>query len=94
MVTLFAKHAVNDYSTWKRGYDGLGPTRQAMGVSSASVHRDPNDANMITITHEFKDFNAAVAFANSAELQSAMMNAGVVGRPEIWFAEDVEHTPF
>ena len=94
MVTLFVKHAVNDYGTWKQGYDEFGPTRKTMGVTGASVHRDPNDASLITITHEFNDLDNAIAFVNSDELRSVMMNAGVVGQPEVWFAEDVERTAF
>ena len=94
MVTLFVKHAVNDYGAWKHGYDKFGPTRKTMGVTGASVHRDPNDGNLITITHEFNDLDKAIAFVNSDELRSVMMNAGVVGQPEVWFAEDVERTAF
>ena len=35
MVTLFVKHAVEDFRNWKIGYDGLGPTRRTMGVTGA-----------------------------------------------------------
>jgi hypothetical protein len=38
--------------------------------------------------------DAAISFANSDELKSTMVKAGVVGQPEIWFAEDVERTAF
>jgi hypothetical protein len=53
-----------------------------------------NDPNAIIVTHQFKDMNAAMAFVNSEDLKSAMMNAGVSGPPEFWFGEDIEHTPF
>ena len=33
-------------------------------------------------------------FAGSNELKSAMMNAGVVGRPDMWITTDVEHTAY
>ena len=64
------------------------------GVTGASVHRDADDPNVITITHQFNDLNAATAFAGSEDLKSAMMKAGVAGPPDIWFTEDVEQTSY
>jgi quinol monooxygenase YgiN len=92
MVTMFARHHVNDYSSWKRVYDEIAPVRKEKGVTGASVHRDVNDLNTITISHQFKNLDGAKAFADSEELKAAMARAGVNGPPEIWFTEDVERT--
>ena len=94
MVTMFAKHTVKDFDAWKRVYDDFTPIRKKMGVTGASVHRDANSPNNLTITHTFKGLDAATAFAQSNDLKSAMMKAGVVGAPDIWFAEDVEQTTY
>ena len=64
------------------------------GVTAASVHRDPNDPDIIIVMHQFKDMNAAKGFANSEDLKSAMAKGGVSGPPEVWFGEDIEHTPY
>jgi quinol monooxygenase YgiN len=93
-ATMFVKHKVGDFKTWKPIYDGLSPIRKQNGVTAASVHRDSKDPNTVIIMHQFKDLGAATAFANSAELKSAMAKAGVNGSPEFWFSEDVEHTPY
>ncbi len=93
MVTMFAKHKVGDYGQWKRVYDEVQPLRKERGVTGASVYRDPSDPNLIIITHQFKDANAATAFAHSDDLKSAMANAGVIGAPEFWFGENIESTP-
>lgn len=93
-ATMFVKHKVSDYKTWKPSYDGLGPVRKQKGVTAASVHCDPNDPNTIIVTHQFKDMKAATGFANSVELKSAMAKAGVSDPPEIWFSEDIEHTSY
>ena len=61
---------------------------------AASVHRDPKDPDIVIITHQFKDVDAAMGYANSEDLKTAMVNAGVSGPPEIWFGEDIEHTPY
>lgn len=90
MTTMFAKHKVSDFNTWKNAYDEFAPFRNEMSVAGASVHRDVNDPNVVTVIHIFGSLDAATAFVNSDELKSAMMDAGVVGPPDIWFTEDVE----
>jgi quinol monooxygenase YgiN len=94
MTTMFARHTVSDYDHWKSVYDQFASVRQENGVIGASVHRDTQDPNVITITHQFNDVNAAMAFASSEELKAAMADAGVAGPPEIWFTEDVEQTAY
>lgn len=93
-ATLFVKHRVADYKTWKSAYDDFGPVRKQKGVTAASVHRDPKDQNVVTVTHRFNELGSATSFAGSDELKSAMAKAGIQGAPEIWFSEDIEHTSF
>ena len=93
-TTLFVKHKVADYKTWKSAYDNLGSVRKQKGVTAASIHRDSKDQNVVTVTHRFNDLSAATSFAGSDELKSTMAKAGVQGTPEIWFSEDIEHTSF
>ena len=94
MATMFVKHPVNDYASWKRVYDDFAQYRKENGVTGASVHRDVADPNMIIVTHQFGNVSQAQAFANSEDLKSTMEKAGVSGPPEIWFTEDVESTPY
>lgn len=94
MATLFVKHEVNDFANWKRVYDDFASYRKEHGVTGASVHRDPEDSNMVIVTHQFENLSQAQAFANSEDLKSTMDKAGVSGPPEIWITEDLESTPF
>jgi quinol monooxygenase YgiN len=91
---MFVRHKVSDYDNWKRVYDEFASVRKENGVTGASVHRDANEPDTIIVTHTFNDLNAAMAFAGSEELKSAMMNAGVAGPPDIWFGEEIEQTPY
>lgn len=93
-VTAFNKHKVKDYATWKRVYDEKASLRKGHGATGASVYRDPEDPNMITVTVHFDSLSDARAFVNSEELKAAMQQAGVSGPPEIWIYEDVESTPY
>jgi quinol monooxygenase YgiN len=94
MATLFVRHTVSDYGKWKRVYDDFARVRKEMGVTGASVHRDPNDPNVLVVTHKFKDLDTARAFTDSEELKSAMERSGVSGPPEVWLCEDIEQTPY
>lgn len=85
MATLFVRHQVADYAAWRRVYDELAPTRNALGVTAAAVYQGVDNPNEITATHEFATIEAAQAFAGSPELRTAMHDAGVVGAPTIWF---------
>ena len=86
MATMFIRHDVTDFAKWKKVYDDLGPTQKRMGVTAEAVFRAADNPNDITVTHEFASIEAAQAFAVSAELKTAMQNAGVDGAPTIWFA--------
>jgi quinol monooxygenase YgiN len=92
MITMIVRHEVSDYNSWKRVYDEFAPVRKENGVTRASVYRNTNDPNNITVLHQFQDLDAATTFAESKELKTAMANAGVTGQPEIWFNNDIEQT--
>lgn len=92
MVTVFVRHKIREYEKWKRIYDELEPLRKQKGVVGASVHRDVSDEGVVIVTHRFRDLVTAKAFADSQELRAAVMSAGAISAPEIWYGEDVEHT--
>jgi antibiotic biosynthesis monooxygenase len=85
MTTMFVRHTVSDYKTWRRAYDDFAPVQKAKGVTAEAVYQAADNPNDITVTHEFASLEAAQAFAKSAELKGAMQNAGVAGPPTIWF---------
>jgi hypothetical protein len=85
MTTLFVRHQVNDYATWRAAYDEFAPTRARLGVQAASVYQAADDPRDLTVTHEFATLDAAQAFSGSPELREAMHAAGVQGAPTAWF---------
>jgi hypothetical protein len=84
MATMFVRHTVKDYKTWRKAYDGFAPTQKAKGVTAEAVYQAADNPNDLTVTHEFATVGAAQAFVTSAELKKAMENAGVVGAPTVW----------
>lgn len=85
MTTLFVRHQVNDYATWRAVYDGFEATRARLGVEAASVYQAADDPRDLTLTHEFATLDVAQAFSSSPELREAMHAAGVQGAPTLWF---------
>lgn len=85
MVRVFIRHDVADYDSWREGYDAFDETRRGMGVTGHAVHQAVGNPNDVTVTHDFESEDAAKAALFSAEVKSAMENAGVVGEPQIWF---------
>ncbi|MGR4842128.1 cyclase [Rhizobium sp. LARHSG275] len=86
MTTLFVRHEVSDYATWRKAYDAFHQVQKANGVTAQAVYRAIDNPNDITVTHEFATFEAAQAFSKLDELKTAMRTAGVLGAPTMWFA--------
>lgn len=92
MASLYIRHKVADYESWKRGYDEADWLRKKHGIVFAALARDPSDPNVVMALHRFKDMKGAKRF--SEEVPSIMREVGVEGTPEIWFGEDVEQTTY
>ena len=85
MMRMFVRHTVSDFNEWKQGYDAFDATRRGLGVRNDAVFCGAENAEDVTIWHDFDDMAAAGAFLDSPELKSAMEQAGVAGEPQIWF---------
>jgi hypothetical protein len=86
MTTMFVRHQVADYGKWRKVYDNFGPTQQRLGVKAQAIYQAADNPNDITVTHDFAALETAQQFAASDDLHRAMSEAGIVGKPTIWFA--------
>jgi len=89
MATLFVRHSVSDYKTWRKTYDDFQATQMANHVTAQAVYQAADDPNDVTVTHEFPNVEAARTFIQLGELQNAMRSAGVVGAPTVWITNRV-----
>jgi quinol monooxygenase YgiN len=85
MTTMFVRHTVSNYETWRKAYDDFASVQKAKGVRGQAVYQAIDNPNDITVTHEFASAAAAQDFVNSDELKKAMQGGGVIGSPTIWF---------
>ena len=89
MARIFARHEVEDYATWKKGYDESAQFQREGGVTDEAVYQSADNPNDVTVIHDFNTLDEARAFASNPELKEKMEAFGVTGTPQIWFAERV-----
>ena len=80
MTTLAVRHTVQDFDTWKLGFDGHDDVRRSHGSTG---YRVLQDGNSVLALIEFPDAASAQAFQTDPSLRDAMDKAGVVGTPDI-----------
>ena len=84
-VRMYIRHEVADYAVWRKAYNAFDATRRKLGVTGQAVYQSVDNANDVTVTHDFKTADKAKAFASSPDLKTTMEKAGVKGTPQIWF---------
>jgi len=90
MIQVLVRHNVEDYNKWRPVYDGHEAFRKETGSLGARVLRDANDPTNIVVVTEWPDMKSAQAFAGSASLHEAMGKSGIVGKPDVYFLEQVD----
>jgi antibiotic biosynthesis monooxygenase (ABM) superfamily enzyme len=86
---MLVQHQVNDYAEWKKVYDSVADLRASNGELSDKIYRDANDINSLTIMFKWDSLENARKYAQSPELKEAMQRAGVEGRPNVSFLNEV-----
>ena len=89
MATLFVRHDVADFATWKKAYDDFDAERQTMGVTGHGVYQLEGNPNHVTVYHHFDSMEAAKVFMANPRLGEVMAAAGVQGEPTVWFTTKV-----
>ncbi len=84
MSTIFVRHDVADFDTWKPGYDEHGAVRRDYGLSDAGLYRDDENPNSVTIVLTTDDPGRAREFIASDDLRETMSKLGVVSQPDVW----------
>jgi hypothetical protein len=87
MGAMIVRHSVRDYAAWRPVYDAHEAARTAAGLTNGRVFRSAEDPNDILLLFDTADRRRAEEFGRSDDLREAMRRAGVVGQPEIRFAD-------
>jgi hypothetical protein len=83
MITLMARHQVDDWDTWFQSYQAQRGQLSQMGVTKEAALRASTDGNDVVVIHEFDSIEAAEGFLKASEApeMAEMMEAAGV-KPE------------
>lgn len=78
-------HKVKDWDAWKKAFDSHKQTRMNAGLTDRAVGHFVGDPHMVSLVFAVSDMKKAEYFMKSKDLEDKMMEAGVVGAPDIFF---------
>jgi len=86
-------HSVKDYDAWKPVFDGDVGARKAASALGESLMRGLDDDKVVAIYMPATDLEKLKAFAADPALKAKMKEAGVKGKPTIYFLKDLGGKP-
>lgn len=90
MPYVLVRHGVEDYAKWKPFFDDDAANREKHGSRGGRLFRSQQDPNDLVVLMDYEDAQRAMEFAESPDLRETMEKAGVKGKPEILFLEQIE----
>ncbi len=94
MTYVLVIHNVEDFDKWKPIYDEDGAMRKKEGSKGAFAFRNANDPKQLVVMTNWEDIESAKNFAESEDLRNTMQKAGVTGKPEVYYLEEIERTKY
>jgi hypothetical protein len=94
MTFVMVLHHVEDYGRWKLVFDEDGEVRKDKGSKGASIYKNNDDPNHLVVITELENIEKAKNFAESKDLKNTMVKAGVIGRPAVFYLEEIERTEY
>jgi len=87
MGMMIIRHKVRDYGHWRSIFDGHVEMQRAAGLI---YHSADSNKSEIVVVFDTEDTKKAKDFADSADLKEAMIKAGVLDTPTIYFLESID----
>lgn len=82
-VHTHLSHEVENFDTWKKGFDNAHASRERHGITIHGVYQAHDNPNMVTVHAEMPSADNLQAFMADPASQAEMQNAGVKGRPDL-----------
>lgn len=85
---LEISHKVKDFDVWLKAFDTEGPTTRANdGIVDGVLARGIDDPNLVFLVFKITDLSKAKAALDKPARQKIMQEAGVIGKPEVYFGQ-------
>jgi hypothetical protein len=86
---LEVSHIVKDFDAWLKVFDAEGPsTRANDGLEDGVLARGIDNPNLVYLVFKITDIEKAKAALDKPARQKIMQDAGVIGKPEVYFGQD------
>jgi hypothetical protein len=82
-AAVLVTHAVENYETWKRAFDGHAAARRNAGIVATHINRSADNPNLLGVYMAATDAAKLDAFLSSTDLKETMKGAGVKGPPQL-----------
>ena len=94
MTTIFMKHTVEDYDTWKQVFDDHADTREEYGShEDYRLFHEAGTPNEVVMIGEWESVETFQRFMEESDVQEKMGGAGVISEPEVYILEETEGKP-
>ena len=93
-TAVIVRHKVRDYDTWLPLFQEHGIVRRQYGGLGDQVYRVNGDPNDLIVVNFFEDLERAKAFTQDPSLRETLDRAGVIGEPEVTFAQEAEEATY
>jgi hypothetical protein len=90
MPAFLIRHKIADFAVWKPIFDEQAGFRAANGSLGGRVFVSHADPLEVLVLLEWDALERADLFALSADLNDALVRAGVVDHPDIWILKEVD----
>ena len=90
MSNILLRLSVADYAKWKPVFDEYASVRKTSGSRGGSLFRNADNPNEVLILWDWDTRANAQAFFTSQDLRETMQRAGVTGRPDVYYLDEVE----
>ena len=91
MGMMIVRHKVRDYGEWRPIFDGQVELHRRAGlINPRFYHSADSNKSEIVVVFDTEDTKKAKEFAASPDLKEAMMTAGVLDTPTIYFLESID----
>ena len=89
MPFIFVRCKTENYARWKNAFNDAADMRKNGGEINSRVFRSPENKNEIVTLMEWKNLKKAQEFIQSRGLRNCMKKAGIIGKPDIFFLNEM-----
>ena len=90
MANILIRIPTKDYAAWRPVFDTFALMRKSTGSQGGDLYRNAENPDEVFILWDWDNLDNGRKFFQSQELREGMQRAGVTGRPDVYYLEEIE----